>query len=60
MCPIEPHQRRFRRRHYEAPDEPIHEPASLPELGRRVFLVLLRAVGKEHASLAEVGKDQAT
>lgn len=47
---------RFRRRHYEIPDGPIEEPASLRELGRRVFLVLLRAVGPEHTSLSKVGR----
>lgn len=46
---------RFRRRHYESSGLPSEEePAPLQELGRRVFLVLLRAVGPEHASLAEV------
>lgn len=30
------------------------EPAPAQELGRRVFLVLLRAVGPEHTSLAKV------
>ncbi|CAM9411150.1 unnamed protein product, partial [Ectocarpus sp. 13 AM-2016] len=54
---------RFRRRHYESTavgqlqqqqqQQPSEEPAPLQELGRRVFLVLLRAVGPEHASLAK-------
>ncbi|CAN0014436.1 unnamed protein product, partial [Ectocarpus sp. 12 AP-2014] len=48
---------RFRRRHYESTavgqQQPSEEPAPLHELGRRVFLVLLRAVGPEHASLAK-------
>lgn len=52
---------RFRRRHYETPDTSgvstipalsTEEPDCLPELGRRVFLVLLRAVGPEHASFS--------
>lgn len=51
---------RFRRRHYETPDTSAvsalpalltEEPDCLPELGRRIFLVLFRAVGPEHASL---------
>lgn len=52
--------RRFRRRHYEFPaagqghELPAEEPAPLQELGRLVFLVLLRAVGPEHASMAKV------
>ncbi|CAM9552335.1 unnamed protein product, partial [Scytosiphon promiscuus] len=52
---------RFRRRHYEShathhhhhQQRPSGEPDPLQELGRRVFLVLLRAVGPEHASLSE-------
>ena len=46
---------RFRRRHYESPgQQPPEEPTCLRELGRRVFLVLLRAAGPEHTSLAVV------
>ncbi|CAN0119092.1 unnamed protein product, partial [Ectocarpus fasciculatus] len=52
---------RFRRRHYESTavgqqqqqQQLSEEPALLQELGRRVLLVLLRAVGPEHASLAK-------
>lgn len=53
-------QQRFRRRHYEVPTlhgegwEEAGESGSLAELGRRVFIVLLRAVGPEHASLPKV------